>query len=113
MQGYTVGTRLRYQLTLATGMLECLCFAGVVFGYASLVFVLKEDGYFSHLCDTVPGTNGTPSSTGEHLGYLDVRGDNAVGMLIQADFHFCLQIKLECISHVILYVSFQCTEIIT
>ncbi|XP_060948781.1 equilibrative nucleobase transporter 1-like [Limanda limanda] len=63
MQGNAVGTRLRYQLTLATGMLECLCFAGVVFGYASLVFVLKEDGYFSHLCETVPGTNGTLSST--------------------------------------------------
>ncbi|XP_019939369.2 equilibrative nucleobase transporter 1-like [Paralichthys olivaceus] len=63
MQGYTVGTRLRYRLTLATGMLECLCFAGVVFGYASLVFVLKEEGYFSHLCDTVPGTNGTLNST--------------------------------------------------
>ncbi|RVE76341.1 hypothetical protein OJAV_G00009350 [Oryzias javanicus] len=33
-------------------MLECLCFAGVVFGFASLVFVLKEDGYFSDLCSS-------------------------------------------------------------
>uniref|UniRef100_A0A665W2Y8 Solute carrier family 43 member 3-like n=1 Tax=Echeneis naucrates TaxID=173247 RepID=A0A665W2Y8_ECHNA len=49
-----VGTRLLYWLTLASGMLECLCFAGVVFGYASLVFVLKEDRYFGQLCDTVP-----------------------------------------------------------
>ncbi|GAA6230324.1 solute carrier family 43 member 3-like [Lates japonicus] len=59
MQGHETGIRLRYWLTLASGVLECLCFAGVVFGYASLVFVLKEDGYFSQLCDSVPGTNGT------------------------------------------------------
>ncbi|KAI3352774.1 hypothetical protein L3Q82_019351 [Scortum barcoo] len=57
MQGHEVGTRLRYRLTLASGMLECLCFAGVVFGFASLVFVLKEDGYFDQLC--VPVSNGT------------------------------------------------------
>lgn len=63
MQGYEVGTRLRYRLTLASGMLECLCFAGVVFGFASLVFVLKEDGYFSQLCVSIPGTNLT--SAGE------------------------------------------------
>lgn len=67
MQGYEVGTRLRYRLTLASGMLECLCFAGVVFGFASLVFVLKEDGYFSQLCVSVPGTNGTLTNTGEQL----------------------------------------------
>ncbi|XP_037619389.1 solute carrier family 43 member 3-like isoform X2 [Sebastes umbrosus] len=58
----SVGTRLRYGLTLASGMLECLCFAGVVFGYASLVFVLKEDGYFSQLCVSVQGTNSTDCS---------------------------------------------------
>ncbi|XP_022611494.1 solute carrier family 43 member 3-like [Seriola dumerili] len=63
MQGHEVGTRMLYRLTLASGMLECLCFAGAVFGYASLVFVLKEDGYFSYLCDTVPGTNGTLTTT--------------------------------------------------
>uniref|UniRef100_A0A671KFC3 Solute carrier family 43 member 3-like n=1 Tax=Sinocyclocheilus anshuiensis TaxID=1608454 RepID=A0A671KFC3_9TELE len=44
------GMGVRYKLTLATGLLECLCFAGVVFGWASLVFVLKTDGYFSDLC---------------------------------------------------------------
>uniref|UniRef100_A0A3Q2Y1C0 Solute carrier family 43 member 3a n=1 Tax=Hippocampus comes TaxID=109280 RepID=A0A3Q2Y1C0_HIPCM len=51
--------RLLYWLTLASGMLECLFFSGVVFGYASLVFVLKEDGYFSHLCFNGPDNNGT------------------------------------------------------
>ncbi|KAK5899963.1 hypothetical protein CesoFtcFv8_009381 [Champsocephalus esox] len=63
MEGFEIGTRLRYRLTLASGMLECLGFAGVVFGFASLVFVLKEDGYFSHLCVSVPGTNGTKTTT--------------------------------------------------
>uniref|UniRef100_A0A3Q3IA51 Solute carrier family 43 member 3a n=1 Tax=Monopterus albus TaxID=43700 RepID=A0A3Q3IA51_MONAL len=56
MQRNEAGTRPRYWLTLASGMLECLCFAGAVFGYASLVFVLKDDGYFSQLCGHVAGT---------------------------------------------------------
>ncbi|KAM8880291.1 LOW QUALITY PROTEIN: solute carrier family 43 member 3a [Spinachia spinachia] len=54
-----LAARPRYRLTLATGLLEWLCFAGVVFGYASLVFVLKEDGYFRRLCVSVPVTNST------------------------------------------------------
>uniref|UniRef100_A0A667WK20 Solute carrier family 43 member 3 n=1 Tax=Myripristis murdjan TaxID=586833 RepID=A0A667WK20_9TELE len=58
MSGCKSGTRLRYRLTLASGMLECLCFAGVVFGYASLVFVLKEDGYFSQLCINITDCSG-------------------------------------------------------
>uniref|UniRef100_A0AAY4A0Q2 Solute carrier family 43 member 3 n=1 Tax=Denticeps clupeoides TaxID=299321 RepID=A0AAY4A0Q2_9TELE len=45
--------KLRYKLTLVSGLVECLCFSGVVFGWASLVFVLKEDGYFSDLCVNV------------------------------------------------------------
>uniref|UniRef100_A0A8C7LGS9 Solute carrier family 43 member 3a n=1 Tax=Oncorhynchus kisutch TaxID=8019 RepID=A0A8C7LGS9_ONCKI len=56
------GVGLRYRLTLATGLVECLCFAGVVFGWASLVFVLKTDGYFTDLC--VNRTTG-PNSTVE------------------------------------------------
>uniref|UniRef100_A0A3B5APZ7 Solute carrier family 43 member 3-like n=1 Tax=Stegastes partitus TaxID=144197 RepID=A0A3B5APZ7_9TELE len=62
MQGCEVGTRMRYWLTLASGMLECLCFAGVVFGYASLVFVLKEDGYFGELCINHPNGNSSTAS---------------------------------------------------
>ncbi|XP_017571638.2 solute carrier family 43 member 3-like [Pygocentrus nattereri] len=52
------GMRVCYWLTLVTGLVECLCFAGVVFGWASLVFVLKSDGYFRYLCvnKTVNGT---------------------------------------------------------
>lgn len=62
MQGCGAGSRLRYRLTLVTGMLECLCFAGLVFGFASLVFVLKADGYFSDLCVSSPGSNSTGKS---------------------------------------------------
>lgn len=74
MQGREVGTRPHYWLTLASGMLECLCFAGVVLGFPSLMFVLKEDGYFSQLCASVPGTNGSQASAGERYqrqtGYM-------------------------------------------
>ncbi|XP_060740476.1 solute carrier family 43 member 3b [Tachysurus vachellii] len=44
------GTKVCYWLTLISGLVECLCFAGILFGWASLVFVLKSDGYFSYLC---------------------------------------------------------------
>jgi len=54
-------------LTFATGLLECLCFAGAVFGWASLVFVLKEDGYFRSFCVNATEVNGTQT-----LGKFDV-----------------------------------------
>lgn len=44
------GLRIRSWVTLITGLVECLGFAGVMFGWASLVFVLKSQGYFSNLC---------------------------------------------------------------
>lgn len=53
------GETVRRWLTLVTGLLECLCFAGAVFGWASLVFVLKTDGYFSYLCINSTEHNGT------------------------------------------------------
>lgn len=46
-------------LTFATGLVECLCFAGAVFGWASLVFVLKSENYFSSLCVNTTDSNGT------------------------------------------------------
>lgn len=59
---------VRRWLTFATGLVECLCFAGAVFGWASLVFVLKSDGYFSSLCVNATGVNGTQT--------LDCRGQD-------------------------------------
>ncbi|NXT34456.1 S43A3 protein, partial [Pelecanoides urinatrix] len=47
--------------TLLSGLLECGAFCGIIFGWASLVFVLKDLGYFKDLCQptTVPGPNRT------------------------------------------------------
>uniref|UniRef100_A0A8D2JN18 Solute carrier family 43 member 3 n=2 Tax=Sciurus TaxID=10001 RepID=A0A8D2JN18_SCIVU len=41
--------------TLLTGLLECLGFAGVLFGWASLVFVFKTEHYFEELCEPEAG----------------------------------------------------------
>lgn len=73
MQSCVVGTKVLYRLTLISGMLECLCFAGVVFGYASLVFVLKEDGYFSELCSSDTGSNSTLIETGKLTAGVPLR----------------------------------------
>lgn len=64
-----LGTRVQYKLTLVTGLLECLCFAGVVFRWASLVFVLKTDGHFSELCFNVTEANGT-TAKGKNKKYV-------------------------------------------
>ncbi|XP_033489769.1 equilibrative nucleobase transporter 1-like [Epinephelus lanceolatus] len=50
MPGFVSSSKVRRGLTFATGLVECLCFAGAVFGWASLVFVLKKEDYFSSLC---------------------------------------------------------------
>ncbi|MEQ2162936.1 hypothetical protein GOODEAATRI_025079 [Goodea atripinnis] len=59
MPGLENNLSVRRCLTFATGLVECLCFAGAVFGWASLVFVLKEDRYFSSLCVNATGLNNT------------------------------------------------------
>lgn len=46
-------------LTFASGLVECLGFAGAVFGWASLVFILKQEGYYSSLCVNATGVNST------------------------------------------------------
>uniref|UniRef100_A0A673AGX7 Solute carrier family 43 member 3 n=1 Tax=Sphaeramia orbicularis TaxID=375764 RepID=A0A673AGX7_9TELE len=48
---------VRRWLTFVTGLVECLCFAGIVFGWASLVFVLKMEGYFSSFCQNITEVN--------------------------------------------------------
>ncbi|XP_041957577.1 solute carrier family 43 member 3a [Alosa sapidissima] len=63
MLGCESGLGLRYRLTFVSGLLECLCFAGVVFGWASLAFVLKADGYFSDLCVNKTESNSTLLNT--------------------------------------------------
>ncbi|XP_053923399.1 equilibrative nucleobase transporter 1 isoform X5 [Cuculus canorus] len=47
--------------TFLSGLLECGIFCGVIFGWASLVFVLKKLGYFEDLCEVTsdPSANRT------------------------------------------------------
>ncbi|XP_037635276.1 solute carrier family 43 member 3-like [Sebastes umbrosus] len=59
MLGFVNSLMVRRFLTFITGLVECLCFAGVVFGWASLVFVLKTEDYFSSLCVNTTGVNAT------------------------------------------------------
>ncbi|XP_047441553.1 solute carrier family 43 member 3b [Mugil cephalus] len=59
MPGSEKSLMVRRYLTFATGLVECLCFAGAVFGWASLVFVLKKEGYFSSLCVNTTTVNST------------------------------------------------------
>ncbi|NXE98246.1 S43A3 protein, partial [Menura novaehollandiae] len=50
--------------TLVSGLLECGAFSGIIFGWASLVFVLKDLDYFEELCQpsATPGPNLTLGS---------------------------------------------------
>ena len=63
---------VRRWLTLVTGMVECLCFSGAVFGWASLVVVLKSEGYFSSLCVNGTALNGTTANGTQDLGEAGV-----------------------------------------
>ncbi|XP_025783938.1 solute carrier family 43 member 3 [Puma concolor] len=55
MQGQGLCLRVA---TLLTGLLECLGFAGVLFGWASLVYVFKTEHYFDELCEPDAGATG-------------------------------------------------------
>ena len=55
MQGQGLCLRVA---TLLTGLLECLGFAGVLFGWASLVYVFKAEHYFDELCEPDAGAMG-------------------------------------------------------
>ncbi|KAM6074102.1 equilibrative nucleobase transporter 1 isoform 2-T3 [Chlamydotis macqueenii] len=50
--------------TLLSGLLECGAFCGIIFGWASLVFVLKKQRYFEELCHSAatPVSNQTAQS---------------------------------------------------
>eukprot|EP00061_Rhincodon_typus_P006884 g27975.t1 len=62
-----LGERVKRYLTFTSGIFECLGFAGAIFGWASLVFVLKEEGYFYDLC-TSPHNASEP---GDSNGTVD------------------------------------------
>ncbi|NXJ15052.1 S43A3 protein, partial [Odontophorus gujanensis] len=43
--------------TLLSGLLECGAFCGIIFGWASLVYVLKDLGYFEQWCESLDNLN--------------------------------------------------------
>ncbi|XP_032084108.1 solute carrier family 43 member 3 isoform X3 [Thamnophis elegans] len=47
--------------TFITGLVECMCFAGVIFGWTSLVYVLKHLKYFDNFCESA--VNATTNRT--------------------------------------------------
>uniref|UniRef100_A0A8C3CH55 Solute carrier family 43 member 3 n=1 Tax=Cairina moschata TaxID=8855 RepID=A0A8C3CH55_CAIMO len=47
--------------TLLSGLLECGAFCGIIFGWASLVYVLKDLKYFGELCQNSPSPSPSPS----------------------------------------------------
>uniref|UniRef100_A0A3Q2GSV6 Solute carrier family 43 member 3 n=1 Tax=Equus caballus TaxID=9796 RepID=A0A3Q2GSV6_HORSE len=68
--------------TLLTGLLECLGFAGVLFGWASLVFVFKTEHYFEELCEPNAGLTGNATLTGNVTGQTDCKAQDEKFSLI-------------------------------
>ncbi|XP_038843087.1 solute carrier family 43 member 3-like [Salvelinus namaycush] len=65
MLGCEGGAKLRHSLTVASGFVENLCFSGIAYGWASLVFILKNDGYFSDLCDITANATALSDCSGQ------------------------------------------------
>ncbi|XP_029912215.1 solute carrier family 43 member 3-like [Myripristis murdjan] len=60
--------KVRHWLTLLTGFMESLCCTGIAYGWASLVYVLKLDGYFAEKCVNATGK--------DQLLYTDCSGQD-------------------------------------
>lgn len=41
--------------------LESLCFGGLIYGWSSLAYVLKQEGLYSNLCDESESTSSVPT----------------------------------------------------
>ncbi len=71
-----MGGKAKKYLTTFFGFGELLFFSGIIYGWAALVYVLKEEGFYSHLCQN--GTsfeNGTviiPASCDEQDAILNL-----------------------------------------
>ncbi|KAL7991945.1 hypothetical protein Chor_016201 [Crotalus horridus] len=55
--------------TLISGLVECMCFAGVIFGWTSLVFVFKHLKYFENYCES--SANATINQTTQDCAAQD------------------------------------------
>ena len=50
-------SKLQNVLSVITGVIELVFFSGLIFGWSSITYVLKEEGYFGYLCSSVNETN--------------------------------------------------------
>ncbi|XP_021258619.1 solute carrier family 43 member 3 isoform X2 [Numida meleagris] len=97
--------------TLLSGLLECGAFCGIIFGWASLVYVLKNLNYFKEWCESSANPNGTlyPDCSGQDeqfslvftigsfmnnfvtlpMGYVFDRFGTAVARLIAISLYTC------------------------
>ncbi|XP_005102603.1 solute carrier family 43 member 3 [Aplysia californica] len=82
--------KLRY-LYAVWAFLECLGFGGLLYGWGSLVYILKDEGLYLDLCDNTP-TNGsavlnvsevTPYSVGPGLGNASVVIDSPAPVSVE------------------------------
>lgn len=72
--------------TLFTGLLECLGFAGVLFGWTSLVYVFKKQHYFEELCEPDAGSLGNATGLdGKGAGPSLESGSQVVGRRARQD----------------------------
>ena len=51
---------VRRYAVLGLGFCEMLFYGGLIYGWATLVYVLKAEGYYSHLCDVNQNETGVP-----------------------------------------------------
>ncbi|XP_034147035.1 solute carrier family 43 member 3-like isoform X2 [Esox lucius] len=91
--------RLRHSLTLASGLVENLCFSGIAYGWVSLVFVLKTDGYFSDLCNiTVNSTKSgdiimlSDGQPGNDIILYDCSGQDEQFSMVFTVASFCMNV---------------------
>ncbi|XP_038644305.1 solute carrier family 43 member 3-like isoform X2 [Scyliorhinus canicula] len=56
--------RCRLYFCFAIGLFECLGFTGVIYGWASLVFVLRKEEYFLDVCDTLHNSSSDGAKNG-------------------------------------------------
>ncbi|XP_029951044.1 solute carrier family 43 member 3-like [Salarias fasciatus] len=83
----SAGQKVQHWLTLLSGLVEALFFTGISFGWASLVFVLKTEGYFAGHC-----VNSTAEATEE----LSIHTD-----CIDQDEHLSQVMSVACICNTV------------
>ncbi|XP_041065193.1 solute carrier family 43 member 3-like [Carcharodon carcharias] len=80
--------RLKWYLSFATGILECLGFTGVIYGWVSLVFVLKKEKYFLELCAALNNSNSSIAGARNGTFGCDLQDEHLSLVFTIASFAF-------------------------